>query len=324
MARTSGPFIVVFGEEDFLVDRFVAARKGSWKNRYVVSRDGGSLKDSDLVTLCETQTMFDDEGGRAIVLDNAQDLKADKSLEAFIDGRDAKDMSCILLAVVRAKKLPSIWNTASKKGSQVCFAKFKPWESEKVLDQITEEAKSFGLKLDVGVADLLFKYLGDNLRSTVNELQKLSYLVGEGGLVKKEHVVLVIAPNVPVEPYHVADEAIAKNSNKALRVMSLVYKNMGESACVPVTAALLRQVEKTLVVRQMLDKGDSPSVIALRFGVHEFVCKKQLIPIAQKHSVKTLLRHMNQLCKLDAQVKGAARSVVGEKAHTGRRGRFVH
>jgi DNA polymerase III delta subunit len=42
--------------------------------------------------------------------------------------------------------------------------------------------------------------------------------------------------------------------------------------------------------------------------MHEFACKTNLIPVAQKHTVKVLLGHMNQLCKLDAQVKGAARS----------------
>jgi DNA polymerase III delta subunit len=307
MAKSTGPFVVVYGDEDFLLDRFVERRKTAWKSRYVRVRDGATIKESELVNLCETQTMFD-EDGRVVILDNAQDLKTEKALEAYIAERDPKDMSCILLAVVRAKKLPAVWNEALKKGAQASYFKFRPWETQKVLDRIEEEAKSFNLKLDGGVPELIFRSLGDDLRTTVNELQKLSYIVGADGLVKKEHVSKVIAINVPVEAYQVADAAIAKNARQAMSTMSLVYKALGESSCVPVTSGLLRQVERTLVVRQMLDKGDDEKVIAVRFGVHEFVAKKTLIPIAQKHSVKALVGHMQKLCKLDAQVKGAARS----------------
>lgn len=309
MARPSGPFIVVYGDEDFYLDRFVEKRRAAWKDRHVRVRDGGTLKEIELVNMCEAQTMFDD-GGRAIILENAQDLKADKSkaLETFIEERDPKDSSLILLAVVRAKKLPAIWTEASKKGAQASYLKFKPWESHKVIDRITEEAKLLHLKLEPGVAELIFKALGDDLRTTVNELRKIAYLVGEDAVVKSEHVLKVIAKNMPAEAYQVGDAAIAKNVKQAMTTMSLVYKMLGEGACVPVTAGLIRQVEKTLIVRQMMDKGDHAKVIGARLNIPEFVVMKNLVPIAHKHSVKSLVGHMKNLCKLDAQVKGAARS----------------
>jgi DNA polymerase III delta subunit len=310
MAKNSGPFIVVYGDEEFLQDRFVAGRRAAWKNRFVVMKDASEITEGGVVSLCETRSLFDDEDspGRAVIIDNAQDLKADKVLAEYVEGRDVKDFSTILMAVVRGTKIPPIWGAAAKKGVTLSYLKLRPWETQKCVDRITEEAVRLELKLDSGIADLIHKYLGDNLRATVNELVKLTYIVGPDRFVKKEHVVRVIAPNTDVEPRHVAEAALSKNKVLAANRLSRIFKLLGDGACVPIVSSCLYQIEKILVAKQMLDRGDAVTTIAQRFGMNEFACKINLIPIAQKHTVKVLLGHMNQLCKLDAQVKGAARS----------------
>jgi DNA polymerase III delta subunit len=307
MAKSAGPFIVVSGDEDFLQDRFVAGRRAAWKDRSIVSKDASEITEGELVSLCEKRSMFEDEA-RAVILDNAQDLKTDKALSDYIEGRDKDDFSCILVAVIRGTKIPAVWGAAAKKGATVSHVKLRPWETEKALERIVSEASRAGLKLDTGVADLLYRSLGDNLRETVNELNKLAYLVGDDKLVKKDHVVKVIAVNAEVEPRHVAEAALARNKNLAINRLSKMFKILGDSACVPIVSSCLYQVEKALVTRQMLDRGDTAATIAQRFSMHEYACKMNLIPVAQKHTVKALLGHMNHLCKLDAQVKGAARS----------------
>lgn len=308
MAKLSGPFIVVCGDEDFLLDRYVAGRRAAWKDRSVVIKDASEITEGGLVSICEKRSMFDDDGGRAVILDNAQDLKTEKALAEYIEGRDKEDFSCLLLAIIRGIKIPTVWGSAAKKGATVSFLKLRPWETEKAVERIAAEAVRAGLKLDTGIAELLHKYLGDNLRATVNELNKLSYIVGPDRLVKKDHVVRVIAVNTEVEPRHVAEAALSKNKTLALNRLSKIFKVLGDSACVPIVSSCLYQVEKVLVTRQMIDRGDAVATIAQRFGMHPYACKMNLVPVAQKHTVKVLLGHMNHLCKLDAQVKGAARS----------------
>lgn len=309
MAKLPGPFIVVYGDEDFYQDRYVAGRKAAWKNRSVLHKDASETTEGAIVSFCETRSFLDEEeGGRAVILDNAQDLKTDTVLAEYIEGRDVKDFSTILLAVIRGPKIPPLWGAAAKKGATLSYLKLRPWEVQKAVDRIKEEASSLGLKLDSGIAELIHKGIGDNLRMAVNELSKISYIVGPDKLVKKDHVVRVISPNTEVEPRHVAEAALSKNRVLAANRLSKMFKAQGDSACVPIVSSCLYQVEKILVTRQMLDQGDAVATIAQRFGMHEYACKMNLIPLAQKHTVKVLLGHMNHLCKLDAQVKGAARS----------------
>jgi DNA polymerase III delta subunit len=70
----------------------------------------------------------------------------------------------------------------------------------------------------------------------------------------------------------------------------------------------MRQVEKTALIRSLLDKGVSETDIAVLVGMKEWPFKNVAAPIARKHDLKSLLKHMGQLCKLDADVKGPARS----------------
>jgi DNA polymerase III delta subunit len=308
MAKLSGPFIVVCGDEDFLQDRYVAGRRAAWKDRSVVIKDASDLTEGELVSLCERRSIFEEDEGRAVIVDNAQDLKTDKVLAEYIEGRNKDDFSCLLLAIIRGIKIPPVWGDAAKKGATLSYMKLRPWESDKIIQRIVDEATRVNLKLDTGVADLIYKSLGDNLRAAANEINKLTYIVGQDRLVKKEHVVRVITVNNEVEPRHVAEAALSKNKALALNRLSKMFKISGDGACVPIVSSCLYQVEKILVTRQMLDRGDAVATIAQRFSMHAYACKMNLIPIAQKHTVKVLLGHMNHLCKLDAQVKGAARS----------------
>lgn len=307
MAVRSYPFLVIYGDEEFQLDRFVQQQKDLWRDRDVEVRDGDLITEEGLVTLLESRSVFDDTP-RAVILDNAQELKLDKTFAEYVEGKNPKDISTILLAVVRAKELPAAWKPVAKKGWSDKRSKFKPWETELVVGRISEEAKELGLKLEKGVPELIHYCLGDNLRSTVNELRKLTYLVEPGSVVTKAQVSTVIAKDMPAEPYQVAEQAIAKRPKQAMNLASLVFSAMGETASVPIASALMREVEKMLVVRQMLDKGDPHNVIATAIGKHPYVFTKNILPLASRHTVPVLVGHMKNLCRLDGQVKGPARS----------------
>ncbi len=309
MARSTGPFIVVYGDEGFLLDKAIEAKRFQWKQqkRSVALLDGEFINESHFLALCETQSIFE-EDLRGIVLDNAQEMKVGKRLEAFLVNRNPKDFSTLIMIVYRGASLPKSWVEAVKKGSEEHYNKFKPWEIDKVYKRTVDEAKQLNLRLGRGVPEMLHYVLGDNLRAVVNELRKLSYLVGSNGLVEKVDVASVVAPDVPVEPWQVAEAALSKNPVKAMNLVALLHAYMGDGFVVPVTIGLQRQVEKILVVRQMLDKGDAISTIAAAMDKSEFFCQKNVIPVAQRHTVRELLGHMSTLCKLESRVKGAARS----------------
>jgi DNA polymerase III delta subunit len=304
MAKKTHPFIVAFGGENFLLDRVLELGK-SWTDRDITMLDGDGLHDVELVSECENQVIGSD---RVVVLDNAQAVKGTKALKTYIEEKDPRDDSVVLVAVLRATTMSEIWEAAGKKGKVYFHKKYKHYEKTEIKERIVAEAKDLKLKLDKDVLDFFLTVLGDNLRQTVNELHKLVHLVGEGGTVTKEHARSVIAPLFPVEPHQVADEAIAKNRRKAMDYLSLLYKSQGDGVLIPITIALMRQVERILVAKQMIARGDGVEVIATRFNLPPYVCKTQLLPLLSRHNVATLKDQMKKLCRLDSLVKGPARS----------------
>lgn len=303
-SKPSGPFVVAYGAEDYLLDQVIEQGR-SLKNRHVVLLNGAGMQDFEFVDVCQ-QGSFDDSS-RVVILDNAHKLKGDKALAKYIEGVDPKDSSVFVFAIFRSDKLSAVWKEAVKKGRMKLCPKLKPWETDKQEARILAEARRFGVSLEANVPGLFLKVLGDDLRRIANELQKLALIV-EGRKVTTKDVVRVVAPDFPVQPWDIAEAATDKDKRRAMNLLSQLFKAMGDAASIPITAALVRQVEKLILARQMMDKGDGVQVIAARLETHTYPLQKNILPRAKKFTVRELRDQMQNLCRLDATVKGAARS----------------
>ena len=146
--KHSGPFIVAFGGEAFLLDRMIELGR-SWADRRIVVIDGEGRPDHEIVTICE-QRSFD---GRdvVVVVDNAHKIKGDKALKAFIEEKTREDDSVVVVAILRTDKLPELWKAAAEKGRTQHFPKCKPWESDKVKQRMVAEAERPEAKISGGL-----------------------------------------------------------------------------------------------------------------------------------------------------------------------------
>ena len=298
------PFLVFFGDEDFSLDQEIASARNR-KDRVPVLLNGHKLADSDLVRTCE-EIRFDD-AKRVVIVDDAQKVKGDSYLKEYLSNQDPSDKSTILMAVVRGPKLPAIWKRAAELGVSKEHKKLAPWQTGKAISRISAEAKTLGVRLEEGVPELIVRFTGMDLARHVGELKKLA-LVASGGVITKGDVRRIIQPAVPADPYLVAEAALLKDSRRALSLLSLVCLYLGDGAYVPVSSALIKQVEKLTTVRYLLDRGDTPEDIAGYLEMHPFRFQQTLLPQAKKHTLSSLLGQMEILCKLDSTVKGAARS----------------
>lgn len=300
------PFFVSFGAEEFFLDRDLN-RARAWKDRVVIPVEGDEVTDAELVSLCETVGM--DATPRLVLLDNAQKVKGDKELKAYIDTKSPTDDFTVLVAIVRAEKLPEVWSRAAKKGRLFEHKKLKTYDTNnEVVKWIGSEALRLELGLDKGVADYLFTAAGGDLHRIAGELAKLQAFVGKGRKVTMEQLKLVVAPRPVAEPWHVAEAVVERDAKKALNLLSVVYRNMGEEAHVPLSFSLIKQVEKLLVARSMLDQKASEEEIAVALGMHPWRCKTHFIPQVKKHTLGGLISCLGDLRKLDVDVKGSARS----------------
>ena len=301
------PFLVSFGAENFLLDREIQ-RARKWPGREVFLVEGEDVTEMQLISLLG-ETSF---GGSpsTIILDNAQKVKLGKSMKSFVEAKSKSDTSTILFAIVRSDKLPAGWSdVAAEKGEVGEAHKFKPWMIDPIIRWIQTEASNHQVKIDVEIAKLLLRYIDVDLYRLSNEIRKLAIYVGEGGIVTKEHVNLVLSPTPAATVFQVSEATIAKNKIEAMNAFSRLYKNEGPACFVGLTGALMKQVERALIVRRLLDKGVDVNIVAASVGLDaKKFPYRQLSEAASKHSVSGLVGHMARLCKLDLDVKGAASS----------------
>lgn len=305
MAKKSKPFVISFGNEDHHLDLDIE-RGRTWPNREVFVMDGDGTPDTEIVSLCERPSM--DGADSVVVVDNAEGIKGHKALLQYINNKNEEDDSVILVVVYRKVKLSAIWERAGKKGRVFEHSKLKSWQTDDIDAEIFKEADRLKIRIAKDVPEVLRRLVGTDLRDVASELRKLAVLVGDGGAVDRQQVLLVAAPSVPAEPYEVGEAVLDKDVKRAMNLISLLYRYLGDGASVPITYSLIRQIEKMIVARQMIDKDDPIEVIAPRLGMSPKQCERFFLPRVRKHNLDHLCRQMNQLCRLDVAVKGPARS----------------
>lgn len=308
MAKTSNPnppFIVSFGGEAYFLDQDLV-RARSWKDRTITQLDGDVVTEAEVVSVLESRSF--DQTDRVVILDDAQKVKADKALKAYVEAKDPKDESVVFVVIVRAEKLPEIWGQAAKKGRLIEHKVLKTWDNNnEVVRWISMEATKLDLSLDKEIPGMLFQLVGADLYSLAGELRKLQLLLGRGKVTVAD-LRKVLAASPSAEPYQVAEAGVERNLKKAMNLLSLVYKTMGEEAHVPISYSLLKQVEKLLLARHVLERGGSEDDVATAIGMHPWRCKTYFLPNVKKHTMTSLTSQLGSLRKLDQDVKGPARS----------------
>ncbi len=297
------PFVVSYGSEELLLDRDLAKARG-WTGRRLILLDGEEVTDIEIVNICETQS----EEPRTIVVDNAGKVKGDKVLKEYIEAKQPDDTSLILVAIIRSEKLPAVWSLAISKGKGYERKKFKAWDTASYVRWIQNEAKQLKVSIDDSVAQILLQFVGLDLYRIANEVKKLAIYVGPLGKIQKEHVQLVTSFTPQADHFMVAEAVLNKDPRKALNTFSMLYTQSGDNSLIIVVHTLMKQVERTAIIRSLLDKGVAEDDIAALVGMKPWLFKNVAVPIARKHELKSLIRHMGRLCKTDADVKGPARS----------------
>jgi DNA polymerase III delta subunit len=304
------PFHVAYGEDAFMLGRHLAFGK-SFKNRDVIQLDGAVVSEEELVSVCESFSLGGQD--RVVVLDNAQKLRG-KGLSKYIQEKERTDLATILVAVVRAKTLPDPWSKIGSKGQTVCFQELGPFGEKQARKLMADEAERLGIKLDVAVPGLFWRYGVKSSGRICNELSKLAVLIGPRGTVKEEHLKLVLSAIPSVDTYQavqLAEATFRFQVKTAMGKLSSLYKHLGDGVSVLIVSQLMKQAERYYLARRMLDAGDTVEIVAHRFGMggnREFYFKKDVLPAVQKRTAASLLKHMKSLCELDVKVKGPAPS----------------
>ena len=309
--RLTAPVVLSFGEEDFFLDRDIAWLR-QYPNRDIVHLDGSDVDDGQVVSACETFSVdFDNPSStkpRLVIVDNANKLKVDKRLKAYLDSRKKGDLSSVLAAVIHSEKLPAAWSKIDKSSVLVReHKKLKTWDNNnEVVKWANEEATRIKLRIEPKVALALFQFTGGDLYRIANELQKLSLLVGPGKLADLTHVQMVASRTAGSDPWEVVDAALVKDRKRAMNSLNSLYRFASEDPSILLVGTLAKGVEKAFVARSLLDRGCQADDVAARLGMHPFRYSKTVQIQAGKHTTKSLAGMMQKLSKLDVEVKSTS------------------
>lgn len=298
------PLNIFYGAENYLVDR--AKEKALvWPDREITFLDGKDSSEDEVVSAMDQMLLGDD--GLSVVLENAEKVKLKGALIEYLASRPSGSAS-VLTALLRTDKLPKAWADISSRGRVVHYEKCKTWDEKGIQKRLEDEAKRIGLILDEDAFSVLFKVHAEDILGSVNELNKLRFIVGKDKRVTKKIVLSVCSRQVSVMPWDVSDAAGLKQRKKALNLAGLLFKYEGEGASVPIVASMQKTVERLLLARTLEDGGYSGKEVAQAMGLNPFLYEKKYAPMVRSHTARSLKDQMKRLCELETRVKGPAPS----------------
>lgn len=166
-----------------------------------------------------------------------------------------------------------------KKNGVVCFDGRETDIS--LARQIVRWADKRDIKIEQADAYKLQEYVGDDLNTIKNELDKLCNYVGDGGLITGKEIELLVSKRLEANIFYLADEIIAEHSDRAYTMLDALFYQKAEPE------SILSVLSKAYIdyyrARVGLESGASMKEIAADFnyGRREFVLKKALSKISR-------------------------------------------
>lgn len=161
-----------------------------------------------------------------------------------------------------------------KKNGVICFEGNETDIS--LARQIIKWADKRKIKIEQADAYKLQEYVGDDLYSIKNELDKLCNYVGDGAQITGEHIELLVSKRLEANIFYLADTIVSENSDKAYSMLDALFYQKAEPESV--VSVLSRAYVDYYRARVASESGVSMKEVAKEFGYgkREFVLSKAL------------------------------------------------
>ena len=240
---------------------------------------------------------------RRLVLVKACDkLSADqgRAVEGILE--DPSETTVLIAAGGRVDLRRKLWQQMSRKGLAVEFR--TPYDNE-IPQWISRYAKSKGLRLEEGVADLLHLYVGSNLRELAGELEKLTTYVGEGETTTRKSVEELVGASRATSVFELTDAVGQRQYPRAQELLHSLLAQ-GEDP-VRIVSMISRHIQLLLKTQQLERAGSLPREMAGELGISPYFLssyRKQ----AGNLERNALWDGLGILQRTDSQLKSLGRS----------------
>jgi DNA polymerase-3 subunit delta len=294
---------VYYGPDEYMrseaIKHLLASIPDAARSLNVVRLDGKRFKLEALMNACEAFPFLHDR--RLVIVDDLlKHQKAGKErdeLKSYLD--KLPDWADLLLNENEEfDKRNAIFNHINKIGQVQEF--LHPKETE-LIRWIGEQARARQVVIDNAATARLIALVGNNGRTLINELDKLSNYVRPGGSINESVVQLMVADDTEQNLFTFIDEMAARRKGAALaKLRKLIADGQAPQYIIFMIA---RQIRILLQVRELDLQRMRPNDIAAKVGLRPGFLTDKAIQQARGFRADELERLHERLLTLDHKSK---------------------
>ncbi|MFM8596993.1 MAG: DNA polymerase III subunit delta [Flavobacteriales bacterium] len=303
------PLYFLHGEESYYIDMLAEAIQNSVLQEH--ERDFNQTilygKDADLLALISELKSYPMMAERRLViLKEAQDFKKLEELEAYVADPTPTTVFVICYKNKAFDARKKLLKPFAKLGHVFKSDKIRDYQ---LPDWISKYVRSKGLQLNAKATMLLAEYLGSDLGRIVNELDKLSIVVGQNQTITEQDIEKNIGISKDYNVFELVNAISSKQAEKAFKIVQYFEYNPKAGELIVVIQALFKLFSQLMRVHFTPNK--SREAIASAVGVHPFVAG-ELLNARQNYDPKKIAAIIALLHDYDLKSKGVGNSSMDQ------------
>lgn len=306
--KSPPPAVILSGDDGFLRARELreAVSVADEMGRSVEYVDGEDREELSRI-LSSSGVFFQEEV--LVVIENPEKVDHELVLRHYESG--STDVVIVLCQKGTIKKKSGLGKVAAAlpKRLVAVFEKPKPWEEAERAERFcVTEARKRGVGLKEPLARAIVKNAGLDLGILSFEIDKLARFTKIEGArdVEVEHVRQTIGAFSELGPKPVV-EALerfdAKGVSNALANMRRTHAGALGGATLRCCAFVSRSATRWLHIAALIGEGAGPDEISERTGLHPFVLRKNLLPVAKRWGEGRLVTLLKSLALVERSVR---------------------
>jgi DNA polymerase-3 subunit delta len=259
---------------------------------------GKEIKMNDLVSMARRYPMMSKY--QVIIIKEAKDLKEWDKFEAYA-GNPVQ--STILVFCLKNGKLDLRSKTA-----KIIQSKFSFFQSDKLRDYqlkqwVQEKVKSQSRSIDAAAIEMLLDFVGDDLSTLNNELDKLLITVKDD-FIRATHVESNVGVSRKYSVFEFQKALGQKNFSKSVQIANYLANDMAREDYFPFITILHKFFTKITQVHTLA--GQSDNTIASAIGVNPFFVGDYTLA-ARNFKIAEIEKAIHELKLFDLRLKGMHR-----------------
>ncbi len=236
---------------------------------------------------------------RVVLVKEAQNLKDIKLLDKYVLNPVPSTVLCI---AYKTKKLDSRSSFAKAlKKTAVVFEAKKLYDNQ-LPSYVTQLVKSAGRTIDSQAASLVAEYIGSDLSTLHNEMDKVFLDVLKGGSITKEVIQKQIGISKDFNVFELQSALATINYEKVFRIGKYFTENPKKNPLVMIVGTLFRFFSKVWVVSQ--NQGVNDQTLGKSIGVYNSFFMKEYRIAARNYKSLSIENILLLLKEYDLKAKG--------------------